>query len=92
MHDGPVGLLALHTGLQRTQQELGGGPQWVRNAIDYPNRIASAHKGQMISRDRLWVVVEESARDVALKTGVGAVIVARTKIDQSYEPRIVSTK
>lgn len=92
MHDGPVGLLALHTALQRTRPEFGGGPQWVTNAIAYPNQTVPAYKGKTIAPERLWVVVEESARDVALKAGVGAVIVARAKIEQSYEPRIVSAK
>jgi len=92
MHDGPVGLLALHSGLQRTQSEFGGGPQWVTNAIAYPNQTVPAYKGKKITPDRLWVVVEESAREVAARAGVGAVIVARAKIDQSYEPRIVSAK
>lgn len=91
MHDGPVGLLALHTALQRTQPPLTGA-EWVTNAIAYPNQTVPAYKGKTITEDRLWVVVEESAREVAAKAGVGAVIVARTKIDQSFEPRVVSTK
>ena len=90
--DGPVAVLGLHAALQRTQSEFGGGPPWVTNVIAYPNQIVSAHKGTTITPDRLWVVVEESAREIAAKAGVGAVIVARAKIDQSYEPRLISTK
>lgn len=91
VNEGPIGLLAVHTALERTQTQL-GGPQWVTDAIAYPNDTVPMHKGTTIARDRLWVVVEESAREVAAKAGVGAVIVARAKIDQSFEPRIVSTK
>ena len=98
-HDGPIGLLALHTALQRTQQEFGGGPGWATNAIAYLDQTIPAYSGTAASRDRLWLVVESSrtgeettARQVAARAGVGAVIVARAKIDQSYEPRMISTK
>jgi hypothetical protein len=89
-HDGPIGLLALQTAFQRTQKQFGGGPGWVTNAIAYLNQTVPANGGKSVSADRLWVVVEDaSAREVAAKVGVGAVIVARTKIDQSYEPRMI---
>jgi hypothetical protein len=98
-YDGPVGLLALHSAFQRTQTEFGGGPAWVTNAVAYVDQTLSAHGGKMISTDRLWVVVEGSAsshetvaRERAAKAGVGGVIVARAKMDQTYEPRLVSTK
>jgi len=98
-HDGPLCLLALHTALQRTQTEFGGGPVWVTNAMAYMDKTLPANGGQAIASDRLWVVVEDTqnakemtAREVATKAGVGAVIVARAKIDQSYEPRMISTK
>lgn len=89
-HDGPIGLLALHTALQRTNKEFGGGPSWVTNAIAYLNQTVPASGGTPLPLDRLWVVVAEaSAAELAAKAGVGAVIVARTKIDQSYEPKII---
>ena len=98
-HDGPIGLLALDTALQRTQKEFGGGPGWVTNAIAYLDQTIPAHGGKAAARDRLWMVVESSrpgeaatARQLAAKAGVGAVVVARAKLDQSYEPRMVSTK
>ena len=97
-HTGPIALLALHTALQRTQSEFGGGPGWVTNAIAYLDQTLPANGAKTISFDRLWVVVEGSAgeeaiaRKTAVKANVAAVIVARTKIDQSYEPRMVSTK
>jgi hypothetical protein len=98
-HDGPIALLALHRALQRTQTEFGGGPGWVTNAIGYLGQTVPANGGKPISSNRLWVVVEGSrppdeaiARELASKAGVGAVIVARAKIDQSYEPRMISAK
>jgi len=98
-HDEPIGLLALHTALRRTQKEFGGGPGWVTNAVAYLDRTVPGHGGKNVPADRLWVVVEDTgngeaaaAREVAAKAGVGAVIVARAKIDQSYEPRMVPAK
>jgi hypothetical protein len=91
-HNGPVGLLGLHNALERTRNEFGGGPQWPTNAVAYVDRTLPAHSVKAIAHDRLWIVVEETAREAVSKADVGAVIVARTKIDQSYEPRIVSTK
>jgi hypothetical protein len=95
-HDRPIGLLALHTALQRTQKEFGGGPGWVTNAMAYLDQTLPAHNGKAISPQRLWVVVEgllpveeTTARELAAKAGVGAVIVARVKLDQSYEPRMI---
>src|SRR5262249_25501476 len=94
--DGPIGVLGLHTALQRTQPQFGGGPSWVTNAIAYLDRTLPAHGGKAFPADRLWVVVdgtqsadEARAREVAVKSGVGGVITARTKIDQSYEPKMV---
>jgi hypothetical protein len=98
-HDGPIGLLALHTALQRTQREFGGGPAWVTNAIAYLDQTVPAKGGKAISHDRLWIVMEGSrpaeeatARELAVKAGVGAAIVARARIDQSYEPRMIPAK
>jgi len=98
-HGGPLGLLTLHTALQRTQKEFGGGPGWVTNAIAYLDKTLAAKGGKAISADRLWVVVEDTrnaqavtARELATKAGVGSVIVARAKIDQSFEPRMISAK
>jgi hypothetical protein len=98
-HDSPLCLLALHTAFQRTAKEFGGGPGWVTNAIAYLNTTLSAHGSQTVPSARLWVVVEDAgnvegvtARELATKAGVGGVIVARAKIDQTYEPRIISAK
>jgi hypothetical protein len=98
-HEGPIALLALHTPLLRTQKEFGGGPGWVTNAIAYLAQTLPAKSSKPISSNRLWVVVEgvrpieeATARELAAKAGVGAVIVARARIDQSYEPRMIPAK
>ncbi len=95
-YSGPIGLLAAHTSLYRTQKEFGGGTGWVTNAMAYLDYTLPAKGAKTVSPDRLWVVVEglrqdeeTIARTAAIKSGAGAVIVARVKIDQSYEPRIV---
>jgi hypothetical protein len=95
---GPISLLALHTALQRTDRTFGGGPGWVTNAISYLNQTLPAHGGKAVPASQLWAVVqgseaeEDAARKTAAQAGVAAVIVARAKIDQSYEPRMVLTK
>ncbi len=93
---GPIALLALPTALQRTRPEFGGGPGWVTNAIGYLGRTVPANGGKAIPTSRLWVVVEGSrttgetmTRETAARAGAGAVIVARAKIDQSYEPKMI---
>jgi hypothetical protein len=98
-HEGPLALLALHTSLRRTQQEFGGGAGWVTNAMTYLEQTVPRNGGKATTANRLWVVVEGSqpadeatAREMAKKAGVGAVIVARTKIDQSYEPKLIPSE
>jgi hypothetical protein len=94
--EGPVALLALHTPLRRTQKEFGGGPGWVTNTMAYLEETVPKHGGKAIAPNRLWVVVEglqptdeATARERATKAGVGAVIVARSKIEQGYEPKMI---
>ena len=93
--DGPVALLGLHRALQRTQPQFGGGPAWTTNALAYLDQTAPTK----VPRDRLWLVVEgasateeAAARKLAAVADVSAVIVARVRIDQSYEPRIISVR
>jgi hypothetical protein len=93
---GPVGLLLLHREFERDRKEYGGPTNWI------PRAFASVEKqGVTLRREQLWVVVqgysvtpdeETAARQHASKTGAGAILVARTRIDQSYEPRIVAVK
>lgn len=98
-HDRPMGVLAVHNPLKRIQVEFGGGSGWVTNAMAYVNQTCLRSGAVATPVSRLWVVIEGAptgnetfSRDLAAKAGVGGVIVARTRIDQSYEPRMISTK
>jgi hypothetical protein len=91
---GPTGILVLHKEFQRDRKEYGGAAQWITRAVDYLGGKGIAP----IRRQRLWLVLqaydvnaveEQAARETAIRMGAGAVVVARTRIDQSYEPRIV---
>jgi hypothetical protein len=93
-HRGPTGVLVLHKEFQRDGQEYGAPTQWITRAVDYLDQ----QQVERVPHQRLWLVVqgyevtgaeERAARETALKTGAGAVFVARTHLDQSYEPRIV---
>jgi hypothetical protein len=94
---GPVGLLLLHREFERDRKEYGGPTNWI------PRAFASVEKQAVapLPREQLWLVVqgygvtleeETAARKTVSKTGAGAILVARTRIDQSYEPRIVAVK
>ena len=100
-NDGPVGLLALHKELGRDGSEYGGPGAWVGDAVRYLDDTPQHHGGKTLSHDRLWLVIQgydlpneavAAAREVAVQSGASAVFVAQTRIDQSYEPRIVAAK
>jgi hypothetical protein len=92
---GPFALLALHTTFHRSEPEFGGGAGWVTNAVSYV-RQTQAPDARPVAPDKLWVVVEGSTPDepasrrAAAQAGVATVIVARVRIDQTYEPRLIS--
>jgi hypothetical protein len=93
VHRGPTGVLLLHRELQRDRKEYGGPGGWITQAMKYLDEQtvkAFPHQG-------LWMVVqgydvsaeeEAAARRAALHFQPGVILVARTRIDQSYEPLI----
>jgi hypothetical protein len=94
--DAPTALLLLHREFQRDRAEYGGPTRWIRTALEGMEKAAKP-----ISRERLWLVVqgygipqeeEKLVRQTAGRLGAGVVLVARTRIEQSFEPRIVQTK
>src|SRR5439155_20957323 len=96
-----VASLGRHREVGRELPEYGGAAGWVRRAVDYLDRTLPKHGGQAMAHERLWLVVqgdgvpkaeEKAARRTGAKTGAGTVVVARTPIDQSYEPRNVPVK
>ena len=100
-HRGNVGILALHRELGRVFPKYGATTGWIGHTLEYLDRTLPDNGGQAMPHERLWLVVqgygvsqeeEKAARQSAARTGVGAVIVARARIDQSFEPRIVPVK
>ena len=100
-HRGPVGLLALHGELGRNGARYGDSARWIDDALRYVEQTPKAHGGASLPRSRLWLVIQgyelpaaeiEAAERRALQSGAAAVVVARRRIDQSYEPRIVVAK
>jgi hypothetical protein len=95
---GPTAVLALHRELQRDRPEYGGPAAWVGRAVDYCEKQKGA---ATVPPNRLWVVVQGydvpaeetvAARKAAGRAGAGAIVVARARLDQSYEPRIFAPK
>jgi hypothetical protein len=94
IHRGPTGILALHKEFHRDRQEYGAAANWIRHAVQYLDQLKPAAR----PRQQLWLVVqgydvtpeeEHTARHAGLQSGAGAILVARTRIDQSYVPRII---
>ena len=95
---GPTALLALHREFRRDRPEYGGPAAWVGRTVEYCEKLEPKPAG---GPGRLWLVVQgydvplaeaAAARAAAVRLGAGAVVVARARIDQSYEPRIVRGK
>ena len=93
-HRGPIAVLALHKELRRSRTEYGPPGNWIKQAVTYLNQ----KDVKLVPQPKLWVVVqgydvdiqeEQSARKAAFEVGADVVLVARTGIDQSFEPRIV---
>ncbi|TMP99786.1 MAG: hypothetical protein E6L09_08555 [Verrucomicrobia bacterium] len=100
-HQGNVGILALHREMGRAFTRYGKPGEWIKRAVEYLDRTLSNNGAQAASHGRLWVVVqgydvskgeEKSARRIAAQTGASVVLVARARIDQSFEPRNVTVK
>ena len=94
-NDHPIALLGLHGELERRD----AGAAWITNALAYLDGVPPAHGGRSLPRERLWLVVhgldtaqEKVSRKLAATLGAAIIIVARTKIDQSYEPRVIPLK
>jgi hypothetical protein len=96
-HQGPTAILVLHKEFRRSSSEYGSTANWVKHVVRYLDKKQLSS----VPRHKLWLIVqgydveaseEKAARQTALQSGVGAVLVARTRIDQSYEPRLMSSK
>ena len=94
---GTTAILSLHKEFQRDRTEYGPPANWIK----YPVSYLDQKEIKSVPHQQLWLVIqgfdvtrkeEQAAREAATATGVGAVLVARTRIDQSYEPRIMKSK
>lgn len=97
-HQGPIGLLALHRELQQPNPRGRPTTAWVAAPLQYVEQITRANELERVAAQRLWFVVEgadlpiaeaQAARDVAAQLNPAMILVARVRIDQSYEPRII---
>jgi hypothetical protein len=94
---GPTGVLLLHKEFQRDRKEYGAPANWIVDSVEYLDQ----QKPKPVPRKKLWLIVqgydaspdqETAARQAALRTEPGAVLVARARIDQSFEPRLMRRK
>jgi hypothetical protein len=95
-HAGPIALLALCRQFARTGSFYESDTAWTTGPLTYLEQVLPSHGCQPVPRRRLWLVVEaDEGEDVAAlrntrcHTGAGAVWIALTQLDQSYEPRLV---
>jgi hypothetical protein len=87
----------LHKEFQRNRTEYGPPASWIKHPINFLDQ----KQLKTVPHQKLWLVVqgfdvtpkeEHAARAAASEAGIGAVLVARTRIDQSYEPRVMKSK
>jgi hypothetical protein len=92
-----VGVLALQAELERSRSPYSPA-SWVPKAVEYLDTIPAKHGGKSLPHNRLWIVIQgygvsaleqAAARSAALQVNPAAVLVALTRLDQSYEPRLV---
>jgi hypothetical protein len=95
-HEGPTAILLLHKEFKRNRNEYGDSLDWMSQGVGYLQQEEIAR----VKPKALWLVVqgfdvtreeEESARRRAAKLAADLVIVARTRIEQSYEPRLLQS-
>ncbi|MBW3543062.1 MAG: hypothetical protein KY476_22620 [Planctomycetes bacterium] len=94
---GPTGLLLLHKEFDRGRAPDDSPAEWLTRSVKYVEEQAE----KPVPRNQLWLVVqgydvppeeEATVRGAAAKIGAGTVLVARTRIDQAYQPRLVTVK
>jgi hypothetical protein len=97
-HAGPIGVLLVEQELDRQGSYYGPPGAWITRGLDYLDHVPPQHGMKAVAHERLWLVVqgensggpaEAARRAIAATTGAGMVLVARARLDQSYEPRIV---
>ncbi len=91
---GSTAVLLLHREFLRTGEEYGRAAGWIAHAARY----LESKDLKKVAGQKLWLIVqgyevspeeEKAAREAALRIDAAMVVVARARIDQSYEPRLV---
>jgi hypothetical protein len=84
----------LHNELQRDRKEYGAKVDWIRRSMQHLHEL----NRERLPHVPLWAVVqgydidsedERAARVAARRSGASMVVVARSRVDQSFEPRFV---
>jgi hypothetical protein len=106
-HQGPIGLLALHGEFQRIGPNYAEPGRWVTDAVSYLDTVPPKYtlpprkKESVLAHDRLWVVVQgydvkpaetRVAESAAKSSGAVVILTALTRLNQSYEPRVVAVE
>ena len=95
-----IGLLVLQNELARSGPLYAASP-WVANAVEYVDTIPASLGEKTLPHDRLWLVLQgydindadqAAARKAARETHPAAILTALTRLDQSFEPRVISIK
>lgn len=95
-----IGLLVLQKELERTGPFYAAS-NWVPKAVEYLDTIPVQQGKTALPHERLWLVLQgvgasaedqAAARTAALEANPGAILVALTRLDQSYEPRVIPLK
>lgn len=98
-HMGPLGLLAAEEAAGRDARFYGGPGGWVTASVAYLDNTRLDSQERVPPHDLLWLVVqgspegsaaETAARRAAHRLQPGVVIVARIRIEQTYEPRVIA--
>jgi hypothetical protein len=96
-HTGPTAILSLQKEFMRDRKEYDENRDWIANMVRYLRR----DKVGRVQPKSLWLVIqgfgvtpkeEKAARRSAQQTTADMVVVARTRIDQSYQPRTLKRK
>jgi hypothetical protein len=96
----PIGLLVLQKELERNGPQYAASA-WAPKAVEYVDTIPAQLGGKVLPHERLWLVLQgydvsateqAAARAAALQSNPAAIVVALTRLDQSYEPRVIPVK
>jgi hypothetical protein len=91
VHRGPLALMAVAEACGRSTR--GDPTEWASVVVNDAEKTLARQQVPPLTRDRLWLVV--ARRDTAMEQAIAelrpaCVVFAETKIEQAYEPRVIS--